>query len=173
MQKSQKITILIRVLLIVLTVGWLWFIFSHSMQNAVESTEQSDEAAVYLSHFLFWIPEEALLSATFWIRKCAHLIEYFILGMLLAFNAVSYGKLQKQFSLVLLIGVLCAMADEQIQRYVPGRSSEVRDVWIDFCGVLLGALFICFAVWCYQKYQSRKKQERKEHVTYSTDKILH
>ena len=34
-----------------------------------------------------------------------------------------------------------ALLDETIQLYVPGRTSSVRDVWIDFGGVIAG-LFV-------------------------------
>ena len=40
----------------------------------------------------------------------------------------------------LLGGVLTALADETIQIYSPGRSSQVTDVWLDSAGVLAGIL---------------------------------
>jgi VanZ family protein len=39
-----------------------------------------------------------------------------------------------------LIGTAYAVTDEIHQYVVPGRSCEVRDVVIDSCGVLVGAL---------------------------------
>ena len=33
-----------------------------------------------------------------------------------------------------------ALLDETIQRFIPGRSSQVTDVWIDMAGVVSGAL---------------------------------
>ena len=53
----------------------------------------------------------------------------------------------------LLLGLLIANADEFIQLYVSGRSSSVRDVWIDFGGVCVGVgcalllLLVCSCVW--------------------------
>ena len=42
----------------------------------------------------------------------------------------------RQISVPMLGGVLTAMADETIQIYSPGRSSQVTDVWLDLAGVL-------------------------------------
>ena len=41
----------------------------------------------------------------------------------------------------MLGGMATALLDETIQLYVPGRTSSVRDVWIDFGGVIAG-LFV-------------------------------
>ena len=45
----------------------------------------------------------------------------------------------------LFFGLLTAVIDETIQLYVPGRSSSVKDVLLDFSGVLTG-LFIALLI---------------------------
>ena len=37
-----------------------------------------------------------------------------------------------------MASLLTALTDETIQLFVPGRSGQVTDVWIDFSGVLTG-----------------------------------
>ncbi len=46
----------------------------------------------------------------------------------------------KHVSWPMLGGLLTALTDETIQLFVPGRSGQVTDVWIDFSGVLTGLL---------------------------------
>ena len=41
-------------------------------------------------------------------------------------------------------GVLIAFCDETIQLFVPGRSGQVSDMWIDVSGYLLG--MVCMLV---------------------------
>ena len=37
-------------------------------------------------------------------------------------------------------GTLAALCDETIQLFVPGRSGQIADVWLDTAGYLTGAL---------------------------------
>lgn len=70
-------------------------------------------------------------------------MEYFILGILLCmeFSTYLYGFLNR-ISIPVLTGLFIAFVDETIQLFVPGRSGEVRDMWIDFAGVALGTLIV-------------------------------
>lgn len=40
----------------------------------------------------------------------------------------------------LLPGTFAALCDETIQLFVPGRSGQITDVWLDTAGYLTGAL---------------------------------
>lgn len=42
--------------------------------------------------------------------------------------------------LSLFSGLLVALTDETIQLFVPGRSGQVTDVWLDFLGILAGSV---------------------------------
>ena len=44
--------------------------------------------------------------------------------------------------------LLTAMVDETIQIFVPGRGSQVTDVWIDFAGACLGVLVVYVLARC-------------------------
>lgn len=143
---------------LLLTVLWLGFIFGHSLQSAAVSTQESDSVAGFFSVLLFWLPKEEVLAATTLIRKGAHLLEFAVLGGLLAADAAVCSTLSRSWSAVLLAGMLAALTDETIQLFVPGRSSEVRDVWIDTAGVLLGLL----AVLLLRFFWNRRKQRKHE-----------
>ena len=72
------------------------------------------------------------------IRKAAHVTEYFVIGaewMLLFIDKKNY-----KWYLCWLIGFFTGFIDETIQLFVVGRSGEVRDLWFDFGGVVLGTL---------------------------------
>ena len=61
-------------------------------------------------------------------------------------------------------GLLTAVTDETIQRYVAGRSSQVTDVWIDFAGVVAGmlvSLVLLLIVRAVTSFYSIKKENRR------------
>ena len=73
------------------------------------------------------------------LRKAAHFTEFTALGMCLAWL---HGMLRKGRIPPFLWGVLAAMVDETIQRFVPGRGPSIRDVCIDSAGVLTGIILL-------------------------------
>ena len=93
-------------------------------------------------------PEEQLAmeeALSFPVRKCAHLTEYAILGVLLSLTISSYvtdsdsQKVSKWVTVTLpfIIGFLYAVSDEIHQLSVPGRSGQLRDVLIGICALNL------------------------------------
>ena len=94
--------------------------------------------------FLSSIPH--LGTPFFWdfsLRKCAHILEFFILCFLFV-SAFSQSFSLRSFSFKFLVFSVClsiiyAMTDEFHQRFVPGRYGCVRDVLVDTLGILLFA----------------------------------
>lgn len=93
-------------------------------------------------------------TAGFVIRKLAHFTEYAILGICIMINVLDWYKVRFSsievnssyslkarhlWSLAWIVGTAYAMTDELHQRFVPGRSGEIRDVCIDAAGVAAGA----------------------------------
>ncbi|MBZ5536005.1 MAG: VanZ family protein [Acidobacteriia bacterium] len=79
------------------------------------------------------------------IRKCGHLIEYFILGVLLfrAFRGGSQDPRGWHWALCsVLVGVLYAASDEVHQSFVATRTASPIDVAIDSGGAVL-AQIVC------------------------------
>ena len=76
------------------------------------------------------------------VRKTAHFTEFFLLGVFWYIIYAKYFKSVKLIGVVLIHGFFTAVLDETVQLFVDGRSGEVLDVFIDFCGVL----FACFIV---------------------------
>ena len=99
------------------------------------------------------------------IRKLAHFAEYCLEGLLLTLCLRVYTRrFVRHISWPLLGGLLTAVTDETIQRYVAGRSSQVTDVWIDFAGVVAGmlvSLVLLLIVRAVTSFYSIKKENRR------------
>ncbi len=74
------------------------------------------------------------------VRKLAHFCEYMLEGFLLMLCLRVYTRHRCGICLPMLGGVLTALTDETIQLFVPGRSGQVTDIWMDFSGVMTGLL---------------------------------
>ena len=77
------------------------------------------------------------------IDKLFHFVEYFILGALLV-RAFANSSDKANFKLILLLSILIASIygalDEFHQRFIPGRSPEIFDIFSDIIGSFSGAL---------------------------------
>lgn len=78
------------------------------------------------------------------LRKNAHAFEYCVLAIAVSIIFYVFGVKGKDASIyTLFICLLYAVLDEFHQLYVPGRTSSVRDVLIDFAGAVIGmALYL-------------------------------
>ena len=129
-----------------LLILWMLFIFIMSSFNGVMSSNQSGSIAV-LIYNLFDISDTEKVS--FIVRKCAHVSEFFILGILVI-NLVSKYNVKHIYLISFIICVLYASSDEFHQLFVPGRSGQVADIFIDLIGVVLGLLLV-FLIRCFRK----------------------
>ena len=69
------------------------------------------------------------------VRKLAHVVEYFVLSMLVINALKNYNLTNKQLYMYsLTLCTLYACSDEIHQTFVSGRSGEVLDVLIDTIG---------------------------------------
>ena len=129
-----------------LLILWMLFIFIMSSFNGVMSSNQSGSIAV-LIYNLFDISDTEKVS--FIVRECAHVSEFFILGILVI-NLVSKYNVKHIYLISFIICVLYASSDEFHQLFVPGRSGQVTDIFIDMIGVVLGLLLV-FLIRCFRK----------------------
>lgn len=133
-------------------------IFCFSAQDAQQSSEVSGGVTTVITTFLanvFHIQVEDLEG---FIRKTAHFILYFLLGvvsMLAVYTQFDRTLSRRQLFAALLICLVYAASDELHQYFVPGRSCMLRDVVLDFCGSFCGGEL---AYLCFYKIQSRKKR---------------
>lgn len=122
-------------------------IFCLSSQNAEISSQTSGSviesvASVFYPGFADMSADaqnEIISNFQFIVRKTAHFSLYAVLGVLSFLSVISYRNLKYRFRLLISAGIclLYAASDEFHQLFIAGRSAEIRDVCIDFCGAAL------------------------------------
>lgn len=139
-----------KIIYTILIIGWMLMIFMFSNQPADESTKLSDG---FISNtigniYKFFdkdVTEDKLIEVkeifTTPVRKTAHFTIYLILGILIMLLMSEYNiSNKKQIFISILICFLYSVSDEVHQLFVSGRSGEIRDVFIDTTGSILGIL---------------------------------
>ena len=156
------------VIYLLLSVAFMAVIFYFSAQTADESNAQSDFLADIVRAVLpMEISSSGMDVITFIIRKGAHFTEYAFLSFLYIKTLVHGCGLRKakpdikKFGVLLIViaTVMCilyASSDEFHQSFVAGRAASVRDVVIDGCGGLCGAL-IGYHTYMFITKRSRAK----------------
>ena len=130
----------------------MYLIFSLSAQDGASSAELSRR----ISHKVVVMADETLGQEWseaqiqyyterihYYVRKTAHVTEYFVLAVTVAFPLYVYGI--RGLWLVFFAGIFCvafAGLDEYHQSFVAGRGPSIRDVAIDSIGVLPGILLV-------------------------------
>lgn len=144
--------VLFRVLFTGFALYSVYFIFSNSMEIGSVSSARSQQVTAMLNEFLSGVGLPTLTQAL--VRKLAHFAEFMVTGFWFMLCLRVYTRHYiRHISWPLLLGLLIANTDEFIQLYVSGRSSSVRDVWIDFGGVCMGVLcallilLVCSCIW--------------------------
>lgn len=136
--------------------AFILFIFSNSLQNGEESGSRSQFALAILQRFFAQAGLPFAVTEHF-IRKAAHFLEYFALGLLLLETLRAYTpKLKRYCALPFALGLAVASCDEALQRFVPGRSGQLSDVLLDFSGVAAGALFLLVLLWWKRNLRQQK-----------------
>ncbi len=135
-----------------LLVLWMILIFCLSAQTAEISSQTSGGVIAFILKLVYpGFKELSALQAgemtaefQFIIRKCAHFSLYAGLGVLSFLSLVTYRRLSLPMlsAFSLSICLLYSITDEIHQLFVPGRSGEIRDVCIDFCGSLIAVLIM-------------------------------
>ena len=117
---------------LLLVILWMIFIFVMSSFDATSSSNQSNFIVDIITSIIN-IKDIGLLSLI--IRKLAHFIEYFILGVLVINFITRYDK---KIIIAILLCIIYATSDEIHQIFVPGRSCQIIDIMIDSLGSIMG-----------------------------------
>lgn len=109
-------------------------------RNFVEGTLNISKIELSAEERLVWIE-----NMEGFVRKAAHVAEYGVLGLAVAYPLYAYGKRKRKMILWgEFICILYAVTDELHQLYVPGRAGRISDVVIDGIGALIGCLLFYF-----------------------------
>jgi VanZ family protein len=137
---------------------WMIVIFGASSDS--RSYQHSSAIVEPILSWLFpHMPQSEMDVIHHIIRKCCHLTEYAILG-LLVFRALNHSHTEvttwswPRIGGTLLIVFLYASSDEYHQRFVPTRTPLFSDVCIDTVGGAVGLL----VAWIYHCYRKPKPQ---------------
>jgi VanZ family protein len=144
----------------ILIIAWCGMIFYQSSRIAALSDKQSLYIVAVINHLFSVISgKELFLVSNHLVRKSAHYIEYTILGALF-FNGFFSGRsLLKAFFFSLIAGSCYAASDELHQHFVPGRTMQAFDVFIDSVGVFCGAGLLYLTAWL----PTRKNRKARDH----------
>ncbi len=142
----------LRILSVICLIAWMGLIFFLSSQDAEQSSEVSGGLIATVVEKVYpefesltnYEQEEIISSFQHVVRKSAHFCIFAGLGFFAFLTFISYVnlKIKTRIFYMLFVSALYAASDEIHQNFVAGRSMELRDFLIDFCGALL-AVLIC------------------------------
>ncbi len=151
----------LRAFLLILIVLQTAFIFGNSFASVEESVSISGGVTAFLKGLLD--PQGHMDDELFHhlVRKVAHFTEFFILSALYALlrSLLSQPLRDKLLLLAPFAGLLTAVCDEFIQSFT-GRGSVVRDVILDFFGVLTAFAMISACLFLLNKHKNQNRGEK-------------
>lgn len=146
-----------------LVLVWCLVIFTLSGEEKTVSRQRSQQITATIER----VVEKALdikdvsknmnRSLEYYVRKASHVLEYFILTLLI-YNAwiLSGIRNNRRYIFSFMMAISYAVFDEMHQAFVPGRGPMVSDVILDGLGILL-ALALCHRIYISRKaYKSHK-----------------
>ena len=134
----------VKILKIIVLILWMIVIFLLSNQTGNESTILSD--GVINSSICKFISNCNPEVYSFIVRKSAHILIYFILGI---FSVMNFKNDKEGLINAFILCITYAFFDELHQMFINNRSGEVRDIFIDMIGSISGILLF---------YKIRKKR---------------
>lgn len=127
-------------ILYILLIVWLCGIFFFSNQTGDVSIKQSDTIIYKITDIISTKNQEEKENIskkwTFFVRKTAHFLEYFILGLII-YLVLDARNIKHIFISAIISVILFASLDEIHQLFVDGRTTKVFDVLVDTLGASL------------------------------------
>ena len=140
---------IIRIILIILILLWMYIVFGFSGQNGEESSGISFKISMLLTRN----NEEVSRTIEPYIRKIAHFSEYAVGGILIFLLILTFEKISPKVRNIssIIITIIDAISDEVHQVFVPGREGKIVDVYIDTLGIITGVIFINIIIKIFNK----------------------
>jgi len=136
--KTQRVLIVILLIMILAT---LYFIFSNSLENVAESSAKGKSVMNVVAPGLEIFVGKGNVTDHL-VRKIAHFVEFGALGVELMLLGIFRRRVHFQnITNCLFIGLASAVTDESLQM-LTDRSPLVKDILLDFSGVVAGVLFV-------------------------------
>lgn len=148
---------------IILCVFWMGFIAYNTSQTGESSNNTSvsitegiiNKTQVVInnnvnnsdSSIIIRNDDDFIKKLNIYIRKFAHGFEFLVLSLIIFLTLKSFDiKNRECIIYTLFIVLLYAVIDEYRQLYIPGRTSSVRDIVIDFIGGIVGVIILQFII---------------------------
>ena len=141
---------IIRIISLVLLLLAFIQIFLLSSQNAAESSKLSKSVTRKIILFLKNVKttnqknvDELIKTSESLVRNFAHFLIYIPIGIF-SMSFISTYKIKTKYTILIcfMFGLSYAILDEVYQGYIPGRASDLKDVFLDMLGVIFGLLLI-------------------------------
>ena len=159
-----------RILLLILLIADMVFIFHNSAQVAAISSSASQSVTQMVAPVI--VPNynnlneteklQTVASLEAVLREAAHLLQFVPMGFALYLLLLSvespYNLRKLRIPVTLCFGFLYAVSDEVHQLFVPGRSFQFFDIFMDTCGVALGCLSGIILIWIVKSVKKKKTQ---------------
>lgn len=158
-----------------MSIACMYMIYWFSAQAGPESSELSKKVAKVIAGIIYVGFDslgqaeklEVLSGISFNVRKVAHFSEYALLGACLTATFWQFVQLfsgdKAKVLVASVLAFLCSVAyacsDEYHQLFVADRSGEIKDVFIDSSGALVGILFIAFFLWLTSRAWKRRMRK--------------
>ena len=162
-----------RIIFLILALICMITIFLFSNENGEESQKTSDKALsdIVIDTTMNIFPSadrnKVFLIVNFIVRKGAHFTLYTIIGLIIFGFVNTYElELKDKIKLTIMLGIIYAISDEIHQIFVPARTGQIKDVFIDTLGISFGTWIGCLI------YKKRgEKIGRARHKTNSSSNM--
>ena len=156
---------IILIISLIATLVCLIFIFSNSLKNSEQSTEQSSFVYKLVNSVTEYLGFN--VSHTF-VRKLAHVTEFALLGIFTAFVSSIIFKFSRRDTKLKIVkklipaAILCIAAaafDELLQFSSEGRAPQISDALLDVFGSLIGISVVWAILIIFAAVHNKRKQK--------------
>lgn len=157
---------LIKVAMTLVSILFILFIWCNSLISGNESSRLSVYVMDFVNNVLGSLKFKIQVS-NYMVRKSAHICEFLLLGVILSITLRVYTvKALNNVCNILFVGLMTAVIDEFIQLFIDGRIGEIKDVIIDFTGLLIGIFLTLLIMRIFvdkkkNKYKNRYSNKRR------------
>lgn len=151
-QGGKNMTKYLKYIFLFLAILTTVFIFANSLKNGSESANISNPITDTVVDVVEGITDKPQNrdSWSYFIRKCAHFVEFALCGGLWMLSLYFFG-LKRYYLYAFLIAVTTAVIDEGIQMISEGRVSSFLDVLIDSSGAFVSIGIMTLIIWLRKK----------------------
>ena len=169
-KKSTWLTA-VRVLLACLIAANLLMIFSFSLQDSKASSDSSLAVTKVVANatvegypqMSYEEKSNVYAGIEGTIRKCAHMAEFGSLGALILLLLLTWkDRIVTKYGIALAAVFATAGLDELTQKFVEGRSSQFKDVLIDFSGALISCTVLLGITLLIHRHSAKKHAKGEE-----------